>query len=434
MTKRRQKQKPIQDAQRSSRYEFAWLAVIILAHIIFGAIYIAHTPFGTAPDEGVHAKYVQELVDNRAFLVFDPVHLNNYEAHQPPLYYVLGVPFYLVGKALGMLDPGWAVRFLSLLIGAFCVVFIYLAVKSAFPEEKILPLTCAGFAALLPTHAMLSSSVSNDILTELVFILFLYAAARIMVTGPTWKLTGALGLILGIGLLTKTTCIVLFPVAALVYALVWQRKALNTKSALEHMGIAFLISLVIGGWWCVRNQMLYGDPFAMSQFEKAFQFTAKPDYWFQRGWTPGPYLVLVTTWTFCSFWGVFGHMQVWMPIWIYAGAGIITILAVIRAIPGFLGLRNSNSTNRDILLVYAAVFALVLLTFVKFNMVFFQAQGRYFYPALVPIALCWTVGISRLLPAKIRHLTPYVAVGIPFVAQILAVMTRIIPVMPYYHI
>ena len=396
-----------------------WLAAILFVHVALALVYWHYTPLGAPPDEGAHGQYVRALADTGKLPIFDPQDRGNYEYHQPLLYYLMGVPFYLLGKAVGIDEPIGMVRLLSLFLGALSVLVVYKAVVTAFDENKKLALASAGFAALLPTHVMLSSSISNDILTELIFGLALLVIAVMLRDGVNWRNTVGLGVVLGAGLLTKTTCILLFPIAVLAYLLVWRRE----KSILIHLLAAVGISLTIGGWWLVRNQNLYGDPFALSLFQEAFQHTARPEFWLSRGWSWWMYFALVTGWTFAGFWGVFGHMNVFMPTWIYFGLAVLSIASFWR------GICDIKAENR---LIYGTTLALVLLAFIKFNMSFFQAQGRYLYPALIPITVLWTLGIERMLPESKRHLAPYISVGIVLIVQIIALATCIIPEMPYY--
>ena len=375
------------------------LIAILCLHFVLAGVYWHLTPYGSPPDEGPHGLYVQKLVTGHHLPVFDPADRNNYEAHQPPLYYVLGTPFYLLGGQI-------AVRLLSMILGALSILVIYRAVVIGFDDER-LALGAAGFAAFLPTHVMLSSMVGNDILAELIFGL----ALMLMVSRPSAWNSIALGVVLGLGLLTKTTCILLFPVAIL--ALIWVRR----RSAGHFAGILG-IGLLIGGWWLVRNQALYGDPFAMKQFVQAFQQTAKPDYWLNQGFSPAMYWTLVGVWTFASFWGVFGHMNQFMPTWVYVGLGAATLAAKIG---WFKGVRTM--AERRTLMLYLVVLVLVVLAFVKFNMSFFQAQGRYLYPAILPLSVGWVLGIRALLPKRMHSWTPYAAMTIPLAAQIPALIT-----------
>lgn len=372
------------------------LIVILCLHFLLAGVYCYLTPYGIPPDEGAHLDYVTNLVDKHRLPILaegSPA----YEFHQPPLYYVLGVPFYY---GIG------GVRVLSMILGALSILVIYRAVLTAFGDER-LALGAAGFTAFLPTHVMLSSMVSNDILAELIFGL----ALLLMVGKQNLWNSLALGVVLGLGLLTKTTCILLFPTAILAFTLVQGR-------SVKHIIAIFGVSFLIGGWWLVRNQMLYGDFLAMTQFMEAFKYTAKPSYWLSHGFSPAMYWLLVGLWTFASFWGVFGHMNVFMPTWVYVCLGVATIAVKIG---WFKGVRNFP--ERRIVLLYVFVIALVVLVFVRFNISFFQAQGRYLYPAILPLSLGWVLGIRSLLPKRIHSWTPYLAMVIPLAAQVSALAT-----------
>ena len=404
--------------------EKIWLIGIVCVHIILALVYWRYTPYGAPPDEGPHGGYIGRIVEQHRLPVFDPTDRANYEAHQPPLYYVLGVPFYLLGR---MPDPAEMVRLLSLILGALSILVIYRAVRTAFPDEPGLGIAAAGFTALLPTHVMLSSSVSNDILVELVFGLGLLLMTGMALRGVTLTRSLMLGVVLGLGLLTKTTCLILFPVALLAY-LISARRA--TGTALVHFSIALAMSLIIGGWWLLRNNHLYGDPLAASQFAQAFAHTTKPEYWLSRGFTPFSYVVLVIVWTFCGFWGVFGHMKVFMPAWSYVGLAVVSVVVKIGALGAIL---RRNDQRRGILVLYNVVLLLVVVAFIGFNVKYFQAQGRYLYPAILPISAYWALGIRRLLPERIWEWTPFIAIAVPFLTQIIALATCIIPRMPGYQ-
>ena len=432
MTKRRRQVKTADTAKHVANPDVKWLIAILCVHLLLAAVYWHYTPFGAPPDEGPHGLYVQTLVEEHKLPVFDVSDRQRYESHQPPLYYLMGVPFYLIGQVVRMGEPAVAVRLLSMLLGALSILVIYRAVLLAFPRERHVALASAGFAALLPTHVMLSSSVGNDILAEVIFGLAVLVMVRIILDGPSWRTTVALGAVLGLGLLTKTTCVLLFPAAVLAYGLVWRRGTSGLTSATRHIGVLVCVSVAVGGWWLVRNQALYGDVLAMSQFRRAFEHTARPEYWLNRGFSGVEYWLLVGLWTFHSFWGVFGHMNVFMPSWAYIGLAATSLCVIVACLRVEIELRAESAQTRDILLIYNVVLLLVLLAFLQFNASYFQTQGRYLYPALVPISAFWVLGVRRLLPARMRSWMPYAAASVPLIAQVVALATCIVPKMPFY--
>jgi len=62
---------------------------------------------------------------------------------------------------------------------------------------------------------------------------------------------------------------------------------------------------------------------------------------------------------------------------------------------------------------FIALTAATVLVFARFNMTFFQPQGRYLYPALVPVALFLVTGIVGIAgkesPALTAKLPTYLA-------------------------
>lgn len=388
-----------------------YLGGIIILHIVLGALYWYYTPFGASPDEKAHGAYIHSIVAERRLPVFSAADRENYEAHQPPLYYLLGVLFYQTAKSFGSENPIEAVRLLSLILGALSILVTYRVVKMLFPEDEGLSIACAGFVAFLPMHLTLSVSVSNDMLTELLFGVGLLLMTRILTAGSTSRNMFLLGCVLGLGLLTKTTCVILFPLAVLTYIFAWRLE--KDSHIMWQLAGIFGVSLIIGGWWLLRNKLLYGDFFGVSEFAKAFEQTARPQYWLhERGLSLGNYVLLVCGWTFASFWGVFGHMRVFMATWIYFLLGLATLasgIALAPAISYCIKGREEVRTSQVIkysLMLYGATLLLVLVAFVTFNFKYFQAQGRYLYPALIPISLFWVLGIRQVFPSSVRKFAP----------------------------
>ena len=178
--------------------------------------------------------------------------------------------------------------------------------------------------------------------------------------------------------------------------------------------------------------MLYGDPLALSQFNQAFAHTPTPEYFLVgQGLTWMGYFALVIAWTFAGFWGVFGHMNVFMPTWVYLILAVISLAALVGSVRSFVALKRESVGKSDALIVMMTVGALVLLSFIRFNLSFFQAQGRYLYPAIIPIALAFVLGIERLLPEGNRRWSAAVVNGGMLLVTLAALVTAVIPNLPY---
>lgn len=399
----------------NSRNETRWICVLIIIHILLCTLYWSQTPFGLPPDEGPHGKYIMHIVEHHNLPIFDPNDKVNYESHQPPLYYLLGVPFCVLGVMFNLHDPASAARALSVIIGALSLVCVYLTVQEIFSNRRISRGSTA-FVALLPQHVMLSSSVSNDILTELIFCGSLLLMVKQLKHGISWRNTIYIGILLGIGILTKTTCIMLIPtyIAAILITIV--RRSASTAEIVKHSVAALIIALIVGIGWLIRNTILYGDMFGMRLFQTAFQNTAKPEYFLNRGLSILQYILMVAAWTFASFWGVFGHMNIFMPTWVYIILGLIFIIAMIMSIVDWVKKARQDGNIKDAGILCTVLFVLILVSFIRFNATFFQAQGRYLYPAIIPIAIVSCLSLIE----RISERSIYVIMGL---LQILAIIT-----------
>src|SRR5581483_9653585 len=93
------------------------LAVVLVMQLCMGVLYATRTPRWQAPDEPAHFNYVRALAETGTFPVlrqgdYDQAYLERlksekfppelsidivrYESHQPPLYYLLAAPVYLL--------------------------------------------------------------------------------------------------------------------------------------------------------------------------------------------------------------------------------------------------------------------------------------------------------------------------------------------------
>ncbi|MBM3501010.1 MAG: hypothetical protein FJX74_20345, partial [Armatimonadetes bacterium] len=137
----------------------------------------------TPPDETAHVLYVRHLLTERTLPVLDSGS-GNYEAHQPPLYYLTVAPWMAVGQRLARGDPPdasgapplevWLGRLWSVLIAAGVTIVCYLLAREVFPGSPWLPLTAGVFCALLPGHLINLAAITNDGLAELLSGLVLW--------------------------------------------------------------------------------------------------------------------------------------------------------------------------------------------------------------------------------------------------------------------
>jgi hypothetical protein len=108
--------------------------------------------------------------------------------------------------------------------------------------------------------------------------------------------------------------------------------------------------------------------------------------------------------TFESFWGVFGWLGVFLAPWAYLLLAGATVAALVGLIVRAVRCRRGGSATTGNAAVLGLAIALTAGGFLAYNLAFVQHQGRYLFPALVPIALAFSAGFHELGGAACRAL------------------------------
>ncbi len=419
--------------------ERALLALILLVYAALATLYAVKTPPWQIPDEPAHYNYIRQVAAggccpeitpgdwDAAYLEdlkasgFDPALLGNlpgvqYEDHQPPLYYLLAAPLYAAtgGNLI-------ALRLFSALLGAGAILCVY-GIGRAAAGSALLALSAAAFAAFVPQHVAILAGVSNDALAELIVGAGVWLAMRYVVLAPdlpqrtSFPDKGAraisplrlrvgeqgvgfgMGLVIGLGLLTKASTWLLALLIPLAVWLRWRREGRPLPDLLRAWARVLIPALILGALWWLRNLGVYGwpdfmglgahDRVVVGQLRTAEMIA-------QEG--VGAWLGTGLRVTFQSFWGQFGWMGVPMPLWVYlallAFTGVAYAGLILRAVQAR---RKAAPTavSRDALILLAALFGLGIAQFLYYNTAFVQFQGRYLYPAMAAFALAYAAGID----------------------------------------
>jgi len=401
------------------------LVVLVAVYVGIGSLYATLTPAWQVPDEPAHYNYVRSLAKGRGFPVLEegdydqeyqerltserfPAELSvkplTYEDHQPPLYYLLATPVYLLSG--GALLP---LRLLSVVLGAVLLIVAFGTVRTLFPKRPELGLMAAALIAFIPQHVAMTAGVNNDILAELVVGATLWAL--LVYLGGQTDRPWASGLLVGTALLTKTTAYVVVGVAVGAVLMRWYREDRTWRWTAGQLAWLFIPALLLSAPWFIRNGLTYGwsDPLALARHEAVVEAQPRSSDWLTvHGWA-GLLKILART-TFQSFWGQFGWMAVPLPARIYRALLLLSILLA----AGFLvWLIRYRKLSRDrplaaygcLLLGLSAAFT--FSAFIWYNFTFVQHQGRYLFPALIPLATAAALGLETLSSVLPRWLRPW---------------------------
>jgi len=409
------------------------LVAIVAAYTTIGVLYAALTPTWQVPDEPAHYNYVRALAEGRGFPVLEhgdydqaylerlkserfppelPIELVEYEDHQPPLYYLLATPVYLLfgGAVLPL-------RLISVTLGALLLLVVFGTVRAIFPTQPGLALITIALIAFIPQHVAMTAGVNNDALAELVVGGTLWALVVYVGGDRERDRPWQIGLLLAVALLTKTTAYAVVVVAMVAVLVRWRRERRAWGWAVGQLAWMLVPALLVSAPWFIRNGLTYGwsDPLGLVRHNEIVEGQLRTsEYLALHGWAA--YWERAWRFTFQSFWGQFGWMGVVLPARIYKG---LTLLSTLLA-AGFIAWlfqhrRPSQSTNLPIyqstnspilpLFLLALSAILTFFSFVWHNLTFVQHQGRYLFPALIPIGVAAALGLDVLagvLPQRLR--------------------------------
>jgi len=270
--------------------------------------------------------------------------------------------------------------------------------------NKALAALAAALVAFNPMFIFISASVNNDNLATMLATLALLLLARLITRGATLRRFVVLGVVLGLGALTKVSDLGLLGVAACVFAyLLWQSRRGEGESGRVGDGHRVTLSpgllggallcatlvILIAFWWYARNWALYGDPLAFN-------------VWLQiAGGRPTPATLSGLFDEFqgfrISFWGNFGGVNLIAPDWVYIVLDAFTVLALVGLLVG--GLRRALPR---LLWLPALWLAIISLSLIRWTWLTLASQGRLVFPAISAVAILLAYGLAQFQISDFR--------------------------------
>ncbi len=436
---------PDQPVTLSPFQQWAVIAFFIL-FVLFGIGHVVATSrltsgsFIQAPDEAAHIGYVRALaVGHRLPLRNDPKY-PTYEWHQPPMYYLLMTPFYDAGIL--------AMRILTLFFGLIGVFLVYQTVRHFFPNDPSIAIFALAFTALLPMRQATTASVGNDALLEVFFTSIMSLIFLSLRKGFNTPRAVMIGVCLGLALLTKLTTLLLFPF--LIVALYFLRCEGETWKSIGRGALLILVvAFVIASPFYVARYQETREIVPFRAFQQEFSGTSKATDWIGRplqvSWWSGAlepgekmtrmgYLMLLTDWSWRTFWAAWTPLRLasmGIPLFLSPTLYFVEIIFVIVALYGlarfhFAEAKNLKKAQTHAFYLCVILFGLVLFSFLGFTWTWFQAQGRYLYPAILPIAVFLSLGYLSAFPPKYRN----IAMGVFIIFQFMFSLAFLITVFP----
>ncbi|MCK4452107.1 MAG: glycosyltransferase family 39 protein, partial [Anaerolineae bacterium] len=303
---------------------------------------------------------------------------------------------YLHGIALAV----YAVRWMTVLIGAGVVWLTYRIGREILPDQPALAVGGAALIAFNPQFVYLSGAINNDIPAALCGAAVLLVCVRLARDGPSVRTDVTLGILYGLALLTKFHLLALLPLIELAYVLaVWPTHAQaptlphsrtpSWRAFLRGNLVVLGLAALISGWWFWRNQVLYGDPTGMSKVNELWAGRPAAGNW--------GVILQSLPYLWSSLWGRFGYGQVPLPQPIYQ----VMLVFCVLALAGYLLPRRGSLPLGAMLLLGAT--SLIFVAVVSYYILIQPAgaMGRFLFPGLPAFALLLCLGLSRFFPRRL---------------------------------
>jgi 4-amino-4-deoxy-L-arabinose transferase-like glycosyltransferase len=321
-------------------------------------------------------------------------------------------------------------RLVSILFSTGTVVFTFFVARELFPgqpgDERALGAML--FVACVPMFAFISGSINNDNAAAFFCTLGLWRALRMARTQDLSKRSAVVAAVIAaLGALSKTSALGalgLFALAAALAALGrWEEQSKRHRSdalraLLGWLLVFVFVTVLLAGWWFVRNVQLYGDALGWSAFLDAVG----------RRDTPA---TLAELWTeregfVRTYWGVFGALNVGMPDWVYGVLDRLAAVAILgcvwgtlQAIRGHDGWRALTTPRARASAVCLAWLAVIFIALLRWTALTPASQGRLMFPAIAVIGAAMAYGLAAIHRWLLRlgvAVLAGVAITMPFVA------------------
>ena len=410
------------------------LLIVLIAYLLLGSLYSITVPLFEAPDERYHYGYVQHLASEHRLPTRGEDSPAGHEASQPPLYYAVAAlstawrnpesrlalrPNRYFGnyQAPGTVNDNknillhsdlerfpWEgavltvriARSVNLLFGALTVGATYLLAREIF-SRQLHAIYAAAIVALTPQFLFISSVINNDIAASAFSTVTLWLLVGGVRRGVSISRAGLLGISIGLAALSKVSTLALVPLTLSVVALnAWWRTTdlrplQRLRLILGRSAIILGVAFVIGGWWYVRNFLLYDDPIGLqTHFETWWKYQEPLPL--SALWSQLPGVAL-------SFWAAFGMGNIHLPKAAYVFAMSLAFAAVVGLVCWVRQAWRADrrpSSRAWSLAVLAVWFLMVLAALLRWMQLVKAALGRLLFPAIGAIGVFVTLGLVQL--------------------------------------
>lgn len=335
-------------------------------------------PLSRGFDAFHHQQYIEYLKIHHSV----PLPNHGWEMWQPPLYYIVGA----------ILNNYVVFHYVHVSMWIILGMTSFFLFRHIF-KDRVFALTGTFFTISLPVVLYLTPAISNEFFSAVIIsVAMTYYLIHKDLLSLKRKII--LGLLLGLTILAKATGLLLV-FCIFIDQIIENRK--NFKKIGENLSISFAVMIAIGGWFYIRNIILFGNPFIASIDFPAYAFTAPAEgrgleFFFNlmpffqghlftsqhEAFLPGTY--------FSFFYD--GHNNL-IPVQEFSRIGIILVIMTVPlfifSIIGYLKEFRSKEKNY----LFLMYIPLLFLSYILYNFkipYYSTVKGAFLVSAIVPWA------------------------------------------------
>jgi GT2 family glycosyltransferase len=346
--------------------------------------------------------------------------LRGFVAYHPPFYYAVIAGVHMLLSHQSILVRLLAGRWTSVVLALVSVWAAYRIGEKLWPRTPARAALLGVLVAFQPMHTFVTSIVNNGALEIALFSLLLLVTLEVVDHGLTVKRGVQIGLIVGLGLLTRISFLASLPVLGLLllrqWGTRWSDKSWRTRllAWIETGGL----TAILAGWWYL-DKLSGAGRVLVDTFRSGEPTLEIPllSYLVRYGWLTIYRNVLK------MYWGNFGWLHTPLP------DNLRTVLILLTVIAAWSGgwwlLRKAMASSdresrvavfRFTLLGLAALSFVAFYTYLDYRFArrggAFGIQGRYFLPPIAGQMAWLLVGLSVAVPKRVVKLWQWLlAVG-----------------------
>lgn len=362
-------------------------AALLGAITLLGVVYALTNPPYLKPDELYHYAYVSYLLDHGRLPLAPidgrPGGRTLWEAHQPPLYYVVvAAETWLMERVVGAVERARGVLLLGRLTSLAALLALtlvtYRMARAWLGELEAVAV--AGLVGFVPQAMFIGTSVSNDLAGAAGAGAVLLLALMLVRRGTSTPRAALFGLAVGLATLLKLTGLgtaALFPLA------LWLSGERRPRQWLRHATVATAACLLVAGPWLLWNLAHYGDPLTLRVLRETGGSRVHP--------VAAAEVLHLLSFLWQSYWVDFspGALR-------FAEPAVYAVLAALclAGMAGAIRLRRDRPELRPWLALSALWLALVVVAYLRTNLegVRWLGGGRLILPAAPTVALLLASG------------------------------------------